>query len=76
MKYAGGVFSNVASPALLYFPHDFINGMIFEKWLLNIKHVFRFSVQLLSGTFLITRSKMCASLRAHYPLFLFDCNET
>ena len=36
-------------------PHYLINGLIFEKKLLNIKCVFRFSVQFLSQTLLILR---------------------
>jgi hypothetical protein len=44
-------------PVRLYqrFPHYLINGMIFEKKLLNIKCVFWFSLQLSSETFLILR---------------------
>ena len=37
------------------FPRYFINDMIFAKRLLNIKFVFRFSLQLLSETFFILR---------------------
>jgi hypothetical protein len=37
------------------FPHYLINGTIFEKKLLNIKCVFRVSLQLLSETFFILR---------------------
>ena len=37
------------------FPHYLINGTIFETKLLNIKFVFRFSLRLLSKTFLILR---------------------
>jgi hypothetical protein len=39
-------------PALLYyiFPHYLINGTIFEKKLVYVKHVFWFSLQLLSET--------------------------
>ena len=38
------------------FPHNLINGMIFEeKKLMNIKCVFWFSLQLLSETLLILR---------------------
>jgi len=37
------------------FPHYLINGMIFEKELLNIKCVFAFSLDLLSETFFIIR---------------------
>jgi len=37
------------------FPHYLINGIIFEKALLNIKCVFRFSLDLLSETFFIIR---------------------
>jgi hypothetical protein len=39
----------------IFFPHYLINGTIFGKMLLNIKRVFRFSLQLLSDTFLILR---------------------
>jgi hypothetical protein len=45
-------------PAPLYkiFPHHLINGTFFEKKkLLNTKHVFRISLQLLSKAFLILR---------------------
>jgi hypothetical protein len=38
-----------------YFPHCFINGMIFEEKLLNTKRVFWFSVQRLCETFLILK---------------------
>jgi len=38
----------------IFFPHYLMNGTIFgEKKLLNVKFVFRFSPQLLSGAFLI-----------------------
>ena len=39
----------------IFFPHYLINGTIFGKKLLNTKCVFRFSLQLLSETFLILR---------------------
>ena len=47
----------ICSLPLLYyiFPHYLINGTVSEKKLLNIKCVFRFSLQLLSETFLILR---------------------
>ena len=43
------------SGCTIFFPHYLINSMIFGKKLLNIKFVFRFSLQLLSETFLILR---------------------
>jgi len=39
----------------IFFPHYLINGTFFEKTLLNIQCVFRFSLQLLSETFFILR---------------------
>jgi hypothetical protein len=47
----------VACPALQNFSTFlfFINGMIFENKLLNTKRVFRFSLQLLPGTFLVKK---------------------
>ena len=44
-------------PAPLYsiFPHYLVNGTIFEEKVLNIKYVFRVSLQLLSEAFLILR---------------------
>jgi len=43
------------APLYNIFPHYLINGMILEKKLPNTKSVFRFSLQLLSETFLILR---------------------
>jgi len=42
-------------PVWLYpvIPHYLINGTIFEKEILSIKHIYRFSLQLSSETFLI-----------------------
>jgi hypothetical protein len=63
------------------FQNYFINGMIFEKKILNIKCVFRFSLQLLSKTFLSLRRnerdviKKYIGLPVKYPLFLSDVNE-
>jgi hypothetical protein len=47
----------VCGLAVLYnnFPYCIINGMIFERKLLNIKYVFWFSLQPLSETFFIPR---------------------
>ena len=39
----------------MFFPHFLINGGIMGKKLLNTKCVFRFSLQLLSETFLLLR---------------------
>ena len=67
------------SPLRLYyiFPHYYIKGTIFENKLLNIKCVFRFSLQLLCKTFLILWrterdkiKKMYTGLHVKYPLFL------
>jgi hypothetical protein len=72
-------------PARLYksFTHYLTNGMIFErKYLMNIKCVFRFSVQILSETCLILRGnkrmwyKMYVGLHVKYLLFMQDFNET
>ena len=49
------ILSSVACLALPYFPHYLINGTIFGKTLLNTECVFRFSLQMLSETFLILR---------------------
>jgi hypothetical protein len=58
--------------------------MIFRKALLNIKHVFWFTLQLLCETFLILSrierdiiiNVHTVSLHVTYPLFLSDINET
>jgi len=71
-------------PAPLYniFPHFLINGMIFEKKLLDTKCVFLFSLQALFETFHFLRRnewdmiKMYIGLHIKYPLFLSDFNET
>jgi hypothetical protein len=72
-------------PVRLYniFPHYLINGKKFEKKkVLNIKCVFRFSLQLLSGTFLILRRterdviKIYIGLHVKCPLALSDLNKT
>jgi len=57
MQCACVILSSVACLAVLYhiIPHYLINDTTFEKKLLNIKRVFRFSLQLLSETFLILR---------------------
>jgi len=62
-------------PVCLYiiYPHYLINGTIFEKKLVNIKRVFWFLLQLLSGTFLFLRTiyrvsqEECARLRENVP---------
>jgi len=52
----------------------------FTESLLNIKWVFRFSLQFLSETFIVyeamseIQSKMYIGLHVKYPLFFFDCN--
>ena len=64
--------------------HCLLNGTIFEKKkkLLNIKRVFRFSLQLLSETFRILRKaerdmiKNVIGLHVKCSLFLSDINET
>ena len=55
MLRACAILSSVACPALDILSHYLINGTIFNKRLLNIECVFRFSLQLLSETFLILR---------------------
>jgi len=45
------------SSSTIFSPHYLINGMNVEKKLLNIKYVFRFSLQHLSETFLILRTE-------------------
>jgi hypothetical protein len=42
-------------PLYNIFPHYLINSMIFEKQLLNIKHVFQASLEFLSEVFFILR---------------------
>ena len=44
------------SGCTIFFPHNFINRMIFGNKLLNIQYVFSFSVQLLSEIFLTVRN--------------------
>ena len=61
------------------FPHYLINGTIFEKQLLNIRCLFRFSLQTLSEIFLILRRNernMYIGLHVKYPLFLSHFNGT
>ena len=64
------------------FRHYLINGTIFGKKLLNIKHLFWISLQPLSKTFLIVRRIQrdivinVETSRVMYPLFLSDCNKT
>jgi hypothetical protein len=64
-------------------PHYLINGTIFEKKkCLNIKCVFRFSLQLLSEKFLVLRRtekdmiKVCIGLHVKQKLLLSYFNET
>jgi len=75
--------SSMACPAVQYFfPHYLINGTIFDRNLLNMKCVFRFSLQLLSEPFFVLEemseisSKVYISLHVKYPLFVSDFNET
>ena len=71
-------------PAPLYnnFPHCLVNCTIFERNLLNVKCVFRFSLQLLSAPFFILEemseisSKVYIILHIKYPLFFSVFNET
>ena len=61
------------------FPHYFTNGTFFSKKLLNIKHVFWFSLQLLSEKSVVLKrilSQIYIGLLVKYPLFLYDFNET
>jgi len=66
------------------FPHYLINGMTFEKELLNLKCVFRFSLELLSETFFIIRRNeqdMVKNVLVYWSshkvsLFLCDFRET
>ena len=69
-----------SSVACLAVPHYFINGSIFGKKILNMKCVFRCSLQRLSEIFLFIRrsreilSDMYISLHVKYPLFLLHFN--
>jgi hypothetical protein len=70
-------------PAIYIIPHYLINGTIFEKRkLLNPKCVFRFSLQLLSKTFLILGRTERYLIKNVYrsscklPLFLSDLDKT
>jgi hypothetical protein len=64
------------------FPHYLINGMIFEKRILNIKHLFWFSLQLLYKIFFIREiperdmMKIYIGLHVKYPFLLSDFNKT
>jgi hypothetical protein len=67
----------------IFFPRYLINGMIFEKKLLNTKCVFWFSLHLLSETFLILGrierdiiKKIYIGLYVKYQVFLSDFNKT
>ena len=55
MRMCRIILSSVACPALSYFSTFLINGTIFGGKLRNTKCVFRFSLQLLSETFLSLR---------------------
>ena len=76
MQCACAILSSVACPALQYFSHYLINGMIFEKMLWNLKCAFRLSLHLLSETFPILRRnerdmiKKYIGLHVKYPLFI------
>jgi hypothetical protein len=70
--------SPVACLVLPFFLHFLINDTIFGKMSLNIKCVFRFSLQLLSETFLILRRierQMYVDLHVKCPLFFSDFNK-
>jgi len=57
------------SDSTIFFPHYLINGTIFEKKkLLNTKHVFWFSLQLVSETFLILRTNEWDMIKKMYNL--------
>ena len=82
MQYTCTVLLSVACPALQHFctlsykRYDFRK----KKKLLDIKCLFRFSLQLLSGTFFILRverdvNKNVFGLHVKYTLFLSDFNE-
>jgi hypothetical protein len=81
MKRACAVLSSVASPAVQYFSTLSHKRHDFQNVLLDIECVFRFSLQLLSETFLILRRverdmvKIYIALHVKYPLFLSDFNE-
>ena len=71
------ILSSVACPALQFFPHYLINGMIFEKKILsNMKCVFWSSLNILSEIFLILRRTERDMIKNVYwqskkcPLFL------
>ena len=83
MKCACAILSSVACPGLHNkFSHYLTNGTVVERKLLNIKCLFRFSLQLLPGTFLIIRIiekdiiKVYIGLFVKYPLFSLEFNET
>ena len=84
MQRVVAILSSVAYTTLQYFfPHFLTNCTIFEKKLLNIKRVFRFSLQLLSETFPILGTnerdmikKMYIGMPVNYPLFLPEFNGT
>ena len=75
------ILPSVACPAVHYFLRYPIKHTI-KKKLLNIKCVYRLSVQILFETFLIyeelseIRSKVFNALHVKYSLFLSDFNET
>jgi len=83
MQCACPLLSSMACPLYNIFPHDLINGTIFEKKkLLNTKCVFWFPLQVMSVTFFILGRterdtfKKSSGLHVQYPLFLSDFNET
>jgi hypothetical protein len=81
MQYACAIFSPVASPALQHIYKLSHERHDHRKKLLNTKCVFRFSVQLLSKTFVILRRterdmiKMYIGLHVKYRLMLSDFNQ-
>ena len=70
------------SPLYNIFPHYLNKAWFSKRKLLNIKYVFRSSLQPLSETFFILgrtereRSKTCIGLHVKYPLLLSAFNET
>jgi hypothetical protein len=85
MQYACTIVLSVAYLALQNFPHYLINGTILEegkKALLNMKCVFRVSVQLLSDIFFILRKFKRDRIKTAYrpsckiPFILVRFNET
>jgi len=78
MQCACAILSSGLPGSTEFFPNFLINGTIFKKKkFLNTNCVFRFSLQVLSETFLILRRnerdmiKMCIGIHVKHPLFFF-----